>query len=81
LTLTGSCRLPHIGDHGRHVDDCPLATLPHQRGKFRNEEEVRCFDIERIHTVKDFLRRFVRPAEREDPRVVNKNVDVTVSEF
>ena len=42
---------PVIGDHRRYIDDCPLASLRHQRSKFR-DEEVRHLDVERIHAIK-----------------------------
>src|SRR5205807_7252793 len=70
---------PVISDHRRYIDDCPLASLRHQRSKFR-DEEVRHLDVERIHAVKHFFRRFMRRPEREDPRIVDQNIDMVVSE-
>jgi len=56
------------------------ASLRHQGSQCR-DQEVRHFDVERIHALKHFFRRFVRRPEREDPRIVDQNIDMAVSEL
>src|SRR5580658_4780020 len=71
---------PIIGNHCRYIDDCSLASLRHQWSKLRDEEVWR-LDVQRIHRIKLFLRRFIRRPEREDASIVNQNIDVPVSEL
>src|SRR6266496_480551 len=71
---------PVVGNHRRYIDDCSFTSLRHQWSKFR-DKEVRSLDVERIHAVKHFFRRFMRRAEREGPRTVDQNIHMTSSEL
>src|SRR6478752_1263234 len=79
-SIEAQARSTVIGDHRRDVDDCALASLRHQRGKFGDEEEGRSH-IERIDVVEYFLGHFMRRTEWKHAGVINQHVDMVVCQF